>query len=47
MMLWYNECNQIVPILAKQAKLLSDKYDAVITNPPYMSSGCMGSKLAS
>ena len=47
MMLWYNECNQIVPILAKQAKLLSDKYDAVITNPPYMSSGSMGSKLAS
>ena len=36
MMLWYNECNQIVPVLAKQAKLLSDKYDAVITNPPYM-----------
>lgn len=36
MMLWYNECNQIVPILAKQAKLLSQKYECVITNPPYM-----------
>ncbi len=36
MMLWYNECNQIVPVLAKQAKLLSDKYDVLITNPPYM-----------
>lgn len=37
MMLWYNECNQIVPILAKQAKILSEKYDVVVTNPPYMS----------
>ena len=36
MMLWYSECNQIVPILAKQAKILSQKYDCVITNPPYM-----------
>lgn len=36
MMLWYNECNQIVPVLAKQAKILSQKYDVLITNPPYM-----------
>ena len=36
MMLWYNECNQIVPVLAKQAKILSQQYEAVITNPPYM-----------
>ena len=36
MMLWYNECNQIVPVLAKQAKLLSAKYRVAITNPPYM-----------
>lgn len=36
MMLWYNECNQIVPILAKQAKILSQKFECVITNPPYM-----------
>lgn len=33
---WYNECNQIVPALAKQAKILSEKYDVAITNPPYM-----------
>lgn len=33
---WYNECNQIVPTLAKQAKILSQKYDIVVTNPPYM-----------
>lgn len=36
MLLWYNEWNQIVPTLAKQAKILSQKYDVVVTNPPYM-----------
>lgn len=36
MLLWYNECNQIVPTLVKQAKVMSKKYDVVITNPPYM-----------
>ena len=33
---WYMECGQIVPALAKQAKTLSQKYDVVVTNPPYM-----------
>ena len=37
MLLWYNECNQIVPMLAKQAKVFSQKYEVVVTNPPYMS----------
>ena len=46
MMLWYNECNQIVPVLAKQAKLLSSKYDVCVTNPPYMGGGNMSSKLS-
>ena len=36
MLLWYNEWNQIVPVLAKQAKILSQKYDVAVTNPPYM-----------
>ncbi len=36
MLLWYNECNQIVPTLVKQAKFLSHKYDVAVTNPPYM-----------
>lgn len=36
MMLWYNECNQIVPVLAKQAMILSQSYFVAITNPPYM-----------
>lgn len=35
-MLWYSECNHFVPILAKQAKILSEDYDVLITNPPYM-----------
>ncbi len=33
---WYMECNQIVPTLAKQAKILSRQYDVAVTNPPYM-----------
>ena len=45
MMLWYNKCNQIIPILARQASILSGKYDVVVTNPPYMSSGGMNKKL--
>lgn len=36
MLLWYNEWNRIVPVLAKQAKILSQKYDVAVTNPPYM-----------
>lgn len=46
MMLWYNECNAIVPKLARQAKILSDKFDVVVTNPPYMGANGMGSKLS-
>lgn len=45
MIAWYNECNQIVPTLVKQAKIFSQKYDCVITNPPYMGGGNMNSKL--
>ncbi len=33
---WYMECNQVLPELAKQAKILSQKYDVAVTNPPYM-----------
>lgn len=36
MLLWYNEWNQIVPLLVKQAKILSQKFDVAVTNPPYM-----------
>ena len=34
-----------VPILVKQAKLISKKYDICITNPPYMSKSGMDTKL--
>lgn len=46
MMLWYNECNQVVPELAKQALLMSQKYNVVVTNPPYMGGGNMNGKLS-
>lgn len=46
MLLWYNECNQIVPSLVKQATILTNKYDVTITNPPYMGSNGMNDKLA-
>lgn len=36
--------NTIIPII-KQAKMLTQKYDVVITNPPYMNSNVMSEKL--
>ena len=35
---------QLFP-LVKQSRIMSQKYDVVVTNPPYMSSSGMGSKL--
>lgn len=46
MMLWYAECNKVVPALVKQAKVLTQKYDVVVTNPPYMGSTGMNAKLS-
>lgn len=45
MLLWYTELNSIIPFLVTQAKVLSQKYDVVVTNPPYMGSGGMNKKL--
>lgn len=36
----------LVP-LVKQAQILAGRYDAVVTNPPYMGAGSMGDKLSS
>lgn len=36
--------NYLIPLL-KQAEIMAQKYDVVITNPPYMGSSGMGSKL--
>ncbi|MCM0758598.1 BREX-1 system adenine-specific DNA-methyltransferase PglX [Sporomusa sphaeroides DSM 2875] len=35
-----------IPVLLEQGKLLSQKYDVVVTNPPYMGGGGMSEKLA-
>lgn len=37
--------NELLPLI-QVAEIMSQKYDAVITNPPYMSSSGMGTKLA-
>ena len=33
---WLNTINERMPALIKQAKIMSMKFDAVVTNPPYM-----------
>ena len=44
--LWYDEIKRTVPQIIKQAIILTQKYDIVITNPPYMGSSGMGEKLS-
>lgn len=43
---WADEMAGKMPKLIRQAKLLSRKYDVVVTNPPYMGSGGMDAKLS-
>jgi hypothetical protein len=43
---WYMYANEIVVSLAKQAIALSQKYDVVVTNPPYMGASGMNAKLS-
>lgn len=43
---WADEMAGKMPKLIRQAKLLSRKYDVVVTNPPYMVSGGMDAKLS-
>lgn len=45
MMGWLNNISAVMPGLVKQAKILAQKYDVVVTNPPYMGSRGMGPKL--
>jgi len=33
---WLMNIQNIMPVLIKQAQILSEKYDAVVTNPPYL-----------
>jgi len=46
MTLWYSAVENIMPQLIQQAIMLSQKYDVVVTNPPYMGSGGMSSELS-
>jgi len=43
---WSGEMAKQMPKLIRQAKMLSRKYDVVVTNPPYMGSGGMDAKLS-
>ena len=46
MMGWYMQANERVQALARQAIALSQKYDVVVTNPPYMGSSNMNRRLS-
>jgi type II restriction/modification system DNA methylase subunit YeeA len=44
--LWLENMARVLPHLINQAKLLSNRYEVVITNPPYFSSSDMSPKLS-
>lgn len=46
MAMWYDAAKDAVAQLIEQAIMLSQKYDVVVTNPPYMGASGMGAKLA-
>lgn len=46
MVMWYDAAKDAVAQLIEQAVMLSQKYDAVVTNPPYMGASGMGAHLA-
>ena len=33
---WYDKARKLLPQLAQQTIIFQQKYDAVVTNPPYM-----------
>jgi len=43
---WYMQANERVQALARQAVVLSQNYDVVVTNPPYMGGSGMNAKLS-
>ncbi|TYZ28540.1 BREX-1 system adenine-specific DNA-methyltransferase PglX [Selenomonas caprae] len=43
---WLHEVCERLPGLVKQAQIMGQKYDVVVTNPPYMGSGNMGMRLS-
>lgn len=46
LMAWVERAEALLPVLAQQAVMLQQKYDVVVTNPPYMGSSGMGGKLS-
>ena len=46
MAMWYDAAKDAVAQLIEQAVMLSQKYDAVVTNPPYMGNGGMNGRLS-
>ena len=46
LMAWIAEAEELLPVLAKQAAIMQQKYDVVVTNPPYMGSSGMSGKLS-
>jgi len=42
---WINSIKETMPALIRQARILSQKYDSVVTNPPYMGKNGMSEKL--
>ena len=45
LMAWVERAEALLPVLAQQAVIMQQKYDVVVTNPPYMGSSGMGGKL--
>ncbi len=43
---WLQEMAEKVPMLVKQAEMLTQKYDVVVTNPPYMGASNMSAVLS-
>ena len=46
MAMWLSNISAIIPSLIKQAKIMAQKYDVVVTNPPYMGIRNMGDVLS-
>lgn len=46
LMAWIEKAENLLPVLAKQAGIMQQKYDVVVTNPPYMGSSGMSTKLS-
>ena len=46
LMAWVERAEALLPVLAQQAVMLQQRYDVVVTNPPYMGSSGMGAKLS-